>query len=97
MALPLPPPDPRNRQGKNIAAVTGPNLEDRLNPRAPASETAAILGKYFAGTQVEVPDDNATGAFGREQTWYRVKVGGKQGYMRAAWLQDLQTGDLSTW
>ncbi len=82
---------------KKIAVVTGPNLSDRLNLRASTSKTAAILGKFFVGTQVEVLDDNVMDAVARKDIWYQVKVDGKKGYMQATYLQDLQTGDPSTW
>ena len=90
-------PGAKNPTKENIAIVTGPNWSDRLNLRSSTSKTASILGKYFVGTQVEVLDYNVTGVNERENMWYQVKVNGKKGYMQAKYLQDLQTGDPSTW
>ena len=90
-------PGAKTSTQKKIAVVTGPNLSDRLNLRSSASKTASILGKFFVGTQVEVLDDNATDATARKDIWYQVKVNGKKGYMQAIYLQDVQTGDPSTW
>ncbi len=88
-------PGARNPGERNIAVVTGENLRERLNLRASASETAAVLGKYFVGTQVEVLDDAP--ASKDNNVWYKVRADGKAGYMNSKYLINLQTGDPSTW
>ena len=90
-------PGVKNAISMNIAVVTGPNTANRLNLRSSTSKSASILGKFFVGTQVEVLDDNVTGASERESTWVQVKVNGIKGYMQAIYLQVLQSGDPSTW
>ena len=82
---------------KNVAIVFGPVLKDRLNLRSSPSKTAAVLGKYFIGTQVKVLDGIVTGAADPENTWCQVEVKGIRGYMQALYLLPLQMGDPSTW
>ena len=90
-------PGIRNPGKKNIAVVTSPDLKDRLNLRASASNKSRSLGKYFAGTQAEVLEYNTTDAATRETTWYKVRVNGQVGYMQAKYLQDIQLGEPASW
>ena len=90
-------PGVRNPGMKNVAVVTSPNLKDRLNLRASASEKSRSLGKFYSGTQVEVLDYNSTDASVREKTWYKVRVNGQVGYMQAKYLLDIQLGEPATW
>ena len=71
-------------EGRSFAVVANPSANDRLNLRAAASETGTSLGRYFNGTQVELlgpPNAN---------NWYRVRVGGQEGYMNGAFLRLLE-------
>lgn len=57
----------------------GSDPKSRLNMRAQPSRDAAVLGKFYSGTQVEVLADAGGG-------WSQVRVGGVKGYMMTQYL-----------
>lgn len=62
-----------------VVRVSNPNSADRLNLRAEPKATAASLGKYGNGTNVEV-----LGVI--NNTWCHVRVDGQIGFMMSTYL-----------
>ena len=63
----------------------GSDPKSRLNMRAQPSRDAAVLGKFYSGTQVEVLCDAGGG-------WSQVRVGGVKGYMMTQYLSSSGAG-----
>ena len=71
-------------EGRSFAVVANPSAADRLHLRASASEKGQSLGRFFNGTQVELLSAPTSDG------WYRVRVGGQEGYMNGAFLKQLE-------
>lgn len=61
-----------------VATVANPDSRDHLNLRESPSYQAAVLGRYYNGTIVNV--------YEYKSDWCRVDVGGRHGYMATAYL-----------
>ena len=62
-----------------FAAVNNPNPADRLHLRTESRASAASLGKYYNGVQVEVLEYLAN-------DWVKVRIGDTMGYMLGTFL-----------
>lgn len=73
---------PAVSQAAEYAAVRGGGL----NLRQTASLQAKVLGQYGTGTWVEIVE--------KGDTWSKVKVAGKEGYMMSKYLTNGSSGDV---
>ncbi len=73
-----------------LAHISNPDENDRLNLRASPSKSAKSLGKYYNGSVASVL------GFSEDGEWVRVDVYGRQGYMQRRYLTLEGDGPNST-
>lgn len=78
---------------RQYGVVVNEFSDERLNLFEKPDQAAASLGKYFSGTQVEILDSLQEPYEICPDTWYKVEVDGKQGYMLSDFVQTLESGD----
>lgn len=66
-----------------LAAETGVITADRLNVRAGASTSAAVLGKLSQNETVTLE--------GKTGSWYQIRFGGQTGYIKSDFVKVLKT------
>lgn len=81
---------------RQYGVIASPNARDRLHLREKPSTSAASLGQYFNGTQVELLERPAmdTLNWNKADGWYRVRVNGKEGYLMARFVMPVFSGQL---
>ncbi len=73
---------------KSLAWVSNPNSADRLNLRTKPSASAASLGKYYNGVQVEILELAKNG-------WVQVRIGElATGYMQVKYLSAYEVANV---
>lgn len=69
--------------GGKTALVTASQLFLRSSP----NENSASLGMFSHGTKVDVLEEGFAPTLKASRGWTKVRVGGKEGFMSAEWLQ----------